>query len=311
MRYSRMMSQPPPRRKKRYGNLILIAVILGITVYFVTAGAAGGWLAENIINPVFNSDPSSAAAATPGASLSPAPTVQDNAAPSESSANATPQAVSLPEVSGTRAEEQIKVDSVALFTLQAGAFSDEANAKSAASEIIARGGAGYVAFDGNLYRALIAGYTSEDNAKSVKTELETQGVISTVYKLESGALEFKVGAEQSQIDAIKGCFTLVSDTVTSLQQIIFDADKGTNVDDKITALKANAHTVTDNFKSAITPGTAATDKLSAYMDRFCTALDNIPLSAGAAAVDFSSKLKYNIIGIVVDYSTFLDELSQN
>ncbi len=307
MRYSRMMSQPPQRRKKRYGNLILIAIILGITVYFVTAGAAGGWLAENVINPVFNSNPT-AAAATPDTTLSAAPIVQ----PSESaSASATPQAVSLPEVSGARAEEQIKVDSVALFTLQAGAFSDEANANTAASEIIARGGAGYVVYDGNLYRALIAGYTSEENAKTVKTELEGQGVICTVYKLESGALEFKVGAEQTQIDAIKSCFTLVSDTVNNLQQIIFDADKGTNVDDKITALKANAHTVTDNFKKVITPGTAATDKLSAYMDRFCTALDNIPLSTGAAAVDFSSKLKYNIVGIVVDYSTFLDEISQN
>jgi hypothetical protein len=33
------------------------------------------------------------------------------------------------------------------------------------------------------------------------------------------------------------------------------------------------------------------------------------LSTGVTAVDFSSGLKYNIIGIVVDYSTFLDELS--
>ncbi len=308
MRYSRMMSQPP-RKKKRYGNLILIAIILGITVYFATAGAAGGWLAENVINPIFNSDPSAASAASPGASLSPAPTLLPSASPGAESPSATPQAVSLPEVSGARAEEQIKVDSVALFTLQAGAFSDEANAKTAATEITARGGAGYVAFDGNLYRALIAGYTSEEDAKSVKTELEGQGVVSTVFKLESGALEFKVGAEQSQIDAIKACFTLVSDTVNNLQQIIYDADKGTNVDDKITALKTNAHTVADNFKSAITLGTDATDKLSAYMDSFCAALDNIPLSTGAAAVDFSSKLKYNIIGIVVDYSAFLDKLS--
>lgn len=309
MRYSRMMSQPPHRQKKRYGNLILIAIILGITVYFVTAGAAGGWLAENVINPIFNSDVTAAAAATPSSSLSvlsPAPTVEASA-----SASPTPQDVSLPEISGARAEEQIKVESVALFTLQAGAFADEANAKTAAGEIIARGGAGYVAFDGNLYRALIAGYASEEDAKSVKTELEAQGVVSTVFKLESGALEFKVGAEQSQIDAIKSCFTLVSDTVKAMQQIIYDADKGTNVDERITALKTNAHTVADSFKSVVTPGTDATDKLTAYMDSFCTTLDNIPLSAGITAVDFSSKLKYNIIGIVVDYSAFLNKLSGN
>ena len=300
MRYSRMMSQPP-KRKKRYGNLILVAIILGITVYFVSAGAAGGWLAENVINPVFNSNPT-AIAATPEDTST--PDALQSAAPA-----GTVQAVSLPETSGEHAEEQITVSSIALYTLQAGAFSDETNAKAAAAEIIARGGAGFVAFDGNLYRALIAGYTSETDAQSVKTELDAQGIVSTVFKLESGALEFKVGAEQTQIDAIKSCFALVSDTVKNLQQIIYDADKGTNVDDSITALKANAHTVVDNYKSVVTSQTDATKKLTAYMDRFCTALDNIPLSAGVTAVDFSSGLKYNIIGIVVDYSTFLNELS--
>ncbi len=300
MRYSRMMSQPP-KKKNRYGNLILVAIILGITVYFVSAGAAGGWLAENVINPVFNSDPT-AVAATPGETFIPAAT--ESAAPS-----GTVQAVSLPETSGERAEEQITVNSIALYTLQAGAFADEANAKTAAAEIIMRGGAGFVAYDGNLYRALIAGYTSETDAQSVKTELDAQGVVSTVFKLESGALEFKVGAEQTQIDAIKSCFALVSDTVKNLQQIIYDADKGTNVDDKLTALKANAHTVVDNYKSIVTSQTDTTKKLTAYMDRFCTVLDNIPLSTGVTAVDFSSGLKYNIIGIVVDYSTFLNELS--
>lgn len=295
-----MMSQPP-KKKKHYGNLILVAIILGITVYFVSAGAAGGWLAENVINPVFNSNPT-AIAATPEDTST--PDALQSAAPA-----GTVQAVSLPETSGEHAEEQITVSSIALYTLQAGAFSDETNAKAAAAEIIARGGAGFVAFDGNLYRALIAGYTSETDAQSVKSELDAQGIVSTVFKLESGALEFKVGAEQTQIDAIKSCFALVSDTVKNLQQIIYDADKGTNVDDSINALKANAHNVVDNYKSVVTSQTDATKKLTAYMDRFCTALDNIPLSAGVTAVDFSSGLKYNIIGIVVDYSTFLNELS--
>ncbi len=302
MRYSRMMSKPP-QKKKKYGNLILVAIILGIAVYFVSAGAAGGWLAENVINPVFNSDPT-AAAATMDADLSASPTALASLPPSE-----TVQSVSLPDNTGDRAEEQITVSSVALYTLQAGAYADEANAKAAAVEIVKRGGAGYVAYDGNLYRALIAGYTTETDAQSVKTELQTQGVVCTVFKLESGALEFKVGAEQTQIDAIKSCFSLVSDTVKNLQQIIYDADKGSNVDEKISELKTNAHSVVDNYKVIVTSQTDTTKKLTAYMDSFCASVDNIPLSANITAVDFSSGLKYNIIGIVVDYSTFLDELS--
>lgn len=300
MRYSRMMSQPP-KKKKRYGTLILVAIILGVTVYFVTAGVAGGWLAENVINPVFNSD-SAAVAAT--VEVSPTSTISEI-----ESANTATQTEALSETSDERAEEEITVASVALYTLQAGAFTDEANAKTAATEITSRGGAGYVAYDGNLYRALIAGYISEADAKTVQTELKTQGIVSTVFLLESGALEFKVGAEQTQIDAIKSCFSLVSDTVNALQQIIYDSDQGINVDEKIVALKTEAHNVVDQYKSVITSNTDATNKLTAYMDTFCATLDNIPVSTDTTSVDFSSSLKYNIIGIVIDYSTFLDKLS--
>ncbi len=312
MRYSRMMSQPP-KRKKRYGNLILIAIILGITVYFVTAGAAGGWLAENVINPVFNNG-SEAAAASPSPSASVPAFADTLETPPVDSQNPAPadtlQPVNLPEATGgDRKEEQIKVNSLALYTLQAGAFADEANAKASATEIIARGGAGFVAYDGNLYRALIAGYLNEPDAKNVKTELEQQGIVSTVYKLESGALEFKVGAEQKQIDAIKACFTVVSDTVNSLQQIIYDADSGQNVDERIQQLKTNADAVAANLKSVITTDTDATKRIGAYMDSFCTMLGNIPLSTDVTGVAFSSGLKYNIICIVVEYSTFLDDIS--
>lgn len=304
MRYSRMLSKQP-KKKRGYANLILVAVIIGITVYFVVAGAAGGWLAENVINPVFNNDPNAEAA-----TQSPSTTVLTPPADTEAVMPGTVQPVNLPETSeGNRKEEQIAVSSLTLYTLQAGAFADEANAKTAAAEIIARGGAGFVAYDGNLYRALIAGYINEPDAQSVKGELEQQGIVSTVFKLESGALEFKVGAEQKQIDAIKACFTLVSDTVSTLQQIIFDADKGQNVDERIGELKTNAQTVSENLKSVITTDTEATKRIGTYMDSFCETLNNIPASKDVTPVAFSTALKYNIICIVVDYSTFLDELS--
>lgn len=297
MRYGRMTT-PPPQKKRKFGSLIVVAVILGITAYFVGAGAAGGWLAENVINPVFNS----------GTSQAESPT--QTASPSQLSPAATVETTKLPETpAGAQTEEQITAQSITLYTLQVGAFSDEANAKQAAQEVIKRGGAGYVAYDGSLYRVLVAGYTSENDAKTVKTDLESQSISTTIFKLESGALEFKVGAEQQQINAIKACFSSVPSTVSELQQIIYASDKGEAVDDRIVALKSSADEVTSGLKNAVSTESEAMSSLVTYMDSFCTKLGNIHKASDVTGVAFSSELKYNLISIVVDYSAFFKELS--
>lgn len=295
MRYGRMLSKQPPKKRK-FASLIIIAVILGVTAYFVGAGAAGGWLAKNVINPVFNSGVGNAEEPTATASAL-------------SSATDAKETATQAAAAGTQTEEQITAQSITLYTLQVGAFSDENNAKETAAQIIARGGAGFVAYDGNLYRVLISGYTSENDAKSVKTDLESQGVSATVYKLESGALEFKIGAEQQQIDAVKACFDVVPQTVSDLQQIIFDADKGENVDDRLDALKAQADNATANLKSIISSDSESMSRLTEYMDGLCAKLANIHKSTDVSAVAFSSELKYNLISVAVDYSEFFKELS--
>jgi hypothetical protein len=295
MRYGRSLPQQPPK-KRGFSSLIIVAVLIGITAYFVGAGAAGGWLAENVINPVFNSGVGNAATTSP--SLSP-----------NVSASATLGASTLPTASSTHSEEQITAQSVTLYTLQVGAFSDESNAKQAAQEVINRGGAGFVAFDGSLYRVLVAGYTSENDAQTVKTDLDKQSISTTIYKLESGALKFEIGAEQQQIDVIKACFNVVPSTVSELQQIVFSADKGENVDDRIAALKSKADEVTTNLKAVVSADSTPMSSLVKYMDSFCEKLGSIHKTADVSGVAFSSELKYNLINVVVDYSAFFKELS--
>lgn len=295
MRYSRMLVKQP-KRKKRYGSLIVVVVILGIAAYFIGAGAAGGWLAENIIDPVFNNGNAAAASAT---GVESAPDV---------STEQTAEAVSLPETTGTRVEEDITAQEISLYTLQAGAFSEEANATTTANEIAAKGGAGYVAHDGDLYRVLIAGYTDEASAKDVKSSLETQGITASVFNLKSGTLKFKIGAEQSQMDAVKACFEIVPEAITSMQQIIFDADSGKNVDDAVKTLQQKVSGVNDAFKAAVSAQEGAMLSLGNYMTSLCDLLNGIPAAADTTTVAFSSKLRYDMICIAVDYSTLLDDL---
>ena len=295
MRYSRMLPDQQPKRKRKGANLVIVAVILGITAYLVGAGAAGGWLAEHVINPVFN----------PSVTESPTPPMQDTTHPSTETAQTSP----TPTVSTARAEEKITARSISLYTLQSGAFADKENATAAAKEVANAGGAGFVAYDGSLYRTLIAGYTSQEDASSVKSELISQGVVCTVFVLESGALEFRIEAEQAQIDAVKACFDIVPDTVDALQQIIYDADKGQNVDARLLELGQNADQVTTNLRMVVTSDIEAVERLRTFMDVFCQTLGDIPASSSVSEIAFSSRLKYNIISIVVDYSSFLDEIS--
>ncbi len=296
MRYSRMLSVQPRKKKKKTASLILLVVLLGMAVYLVGAGAAGGWLAENLINPVFNG-------------LTETPDDQDATVAEMEPQTPSPSVTNPIAANQTRVEEQISAENITLYTLQAGAFLSDINAKAAADEIIARGGAGFVAYDGDYYRILIAGYINESDANSVKAELAAQGIATTVFKLESGALEFKIGAEQPQINAVKACFDIVPETVHLLQQIIYDTDNGINVDDKLKKLSANVQNVAAQLKKAIASKTDAMVRLTAYMDGLCNMLLEIPDGADLTGVAFSSRLKYNIINIVVDYSSFLKDLS--
>jgi hypothetical protein len=117
---------PPPRRKARYANWIIAAVILGVAAYFIGAGAAGGWLAKNVIEPVFGKD--NASAATPAAT---------------ETALATATAEASQSATGTgRVEETITAKEITLYTLQVGAFTDESHANTSAQATAAMGGAG-------------------------------------------------------------------------------------------------------------------------------------------------------------------------
>ncbi len=293
MRYSRMASSPPPKRKSRYANWIIAVVILGIAAYFIGAGAAGGWLAKNVIEPVVGK--ASPAAGTPEASVTNSPIDTQGAV--------------QPSLETERVEETITAGEISLYTLQVGAFTDESHADTSAQTIAALGGAGYVAYDGELYRVFAAGYLDESDAKDVQATLAGQSVTSTVFQLKSGALEFKIGATPAQTEAIKACFTAVPDTVQTLQQIVFDADSGKNVDADIETLVSDVAAVSGNLETVVSPDDSAIQSLSAYMSDFCEKMNNIPLSTDVSAVEFSAKLKYNLIGIVVDYSAFLKGIS--
>ena len=288
MRTSRMQA-PPPKKKRKFTGFVIAAVVLGVAAYFVGASAAGGWLAQNVFDPVFNSSSANAKQT-------------EEAATPQPDASVTP--TDATQASSGLVEQNITADKLSLYTLQIGAFSDEVNANEAAKDVAAKGGAGYVAYDGNLYRVLLAGYTSKDDALSVRKNLADTDVDSTLFILESGSLQIMVGADAGQVSAIKACFDIVPSSAEKLQQIIYDNDNGKNVSADISALQKDAEQTKLGLEEAVDISDGAVKHLHAFMDDLCGMLSNLDVSD----VDFSSELKYNLINIVVRYSSLLDEL---
>ena len=81
------------------------------------------------------------------------------------------------------------------------------------------------------------------------------------------------------------------------------------MDDRVAALKAQADEVTASMKSIVSTESEEMSSLVAYMNSFCEKLGGIHKSTDVSGVAFSSELKYNLISVVVDYSTFFEELS--
>lgn len=64
---------------------------------------------------------------------------------------------------------------VALYRVQLGAFSKEANAEKLKAEVLAKGYQAYVTQRGDLYRVQVGAFKNKSNAEKLKTELAAKG----------------------------------------------------------------------------------------------------------------------------------------
>lgn len=148
MRYSRMRETTPPEEKSgKPMGLIVFLLIAGAVVYLVSAGKAGNFLSEKVIQPIANY-------------------FSEDTPRDEADAQGS---------SGTSAQTaSITFPSIELYLLQVGVYSEEENAKKAATEIAAIGGAGYFYEDEGNYRVLISGYSAKSDAEDVHDRLEQE-----------------------------------------------------------------------------------------------------------------------------------------
>lgn len=277
------------KKQKNDALRVMLAVLLGIAcVYFALATAAGKFIAEQVIAPVFRSIAGQDEQDSP-LSLSPA-------APVDTTAKST---------------AQIKIAPQTYYGLSAGAFASIENANDLASTIQARSGGGYVHHDGTLHRVLIAVYPTESDARSVKEQLlAVNDLESTLYKITVPEVTMRVTADEVYLTAIQSGFSTIEQVCAELCALCENYDAGslteTEVRAKLTELSAAC-----TEPAAVLSGTGsdAADDLCALLSEISENLSALGANNTENSLAFSAALKYNQVETICSYSDLVRKLA--
>lgn len=265
-----------------YAKALVAFLLIGALVYFVTAGAAGKWVSDNIVTPViqmFNSG-NSAGIVSPSAS---------------------PQS----------SEENLILDDLSCNILQTGVFASQDNAKSAAEESKAAGGAGYVFRDGEQYRVFAAGFYSEEDAEAVKTKLAQSNIESSVYSFFVEGLDLEITATDEQKQAILDAFDAYTDTAEALEALCVAFDGGGKdeeaVRQELVSMKSALKEKRLSFESV--GSNKLIDGMAELMMEYEQSLGALHDGEYSSAAALSSALKRAHLTALFDYSGLISTLT--
>jgi hypothetical protein len=303
------------------GRVLLGLLAVAAILYFVTASVAGNWLSENIVTPVLEAfSPESAQIAPP-----PEPAAPPNTSESQDlsgligAANADVPAT-VPDYSETLEPTPVpisegmefRLESAEFFAVQMGAFKSQTNADTEADTVRTRGGAGYVFFDGELYRVLASAYATEAEAKTVSDQLKTDGIESGIFPLKANEVELRVTAGANVVAAMTGAFDALEkarEEMTSVS-IAYDTNEQSEsqANESIGAIQDYISSALEELKSETISDNDIIMKLEACMEKILSGLE--PLTADVnGALDFSSRMKYTQIGIISDTIEFVKAIT--
>ncbi len=296
------------RRRRRYaapegggaGKAILALIVIAAVVYLVSASAAGTWVAQNVVAPVFawvdGQLKGSPATVTPGAN-----------------AELPEQTEPINEASGETVTADVELPAMECFALQMGVYSTQANADAEAELLQKRGAGGYVMEDEGKYRVLAAAYTKRESLDQVRTQLTADGLDSALYTFLAPMSTLRVTATEAQLARIKDGFAALNSLQTEMAEasLAFDKEQQKPEDgkNKAAALLTELKAAKDVFLKGETGSNpvllAMEECFSKYEDAF-TELSNYETES---FVDFSSKMKYTHLYIAHAYATLAQQVS--
>ena len=223
MRYSRMQNHRTENFEKTDGKsgifFFLAILAIAAAIYFIGAAKVGKFLTDKVFAPVFSLlTGSEEEQQEPGNSI-------------------------VSETQSTLAQQgetfALALQETHIYALQAGAYADESNAIEYAQTLKNKGGAGYIQFDGEIYRVFIAAYASQENAENVIQRLESEQNMNTkLYEIICAGKTVSVTADAQTKQDLETATAEVSNYAMQLIELALEYDKG-NLDVSAAAEKLN------------------------------------------------------------------------
>lgn len=272
---------------------VFIIIIVCVFIYFISAGAVGKWIAQNIVTPVLS-------------------LFEDSGTDTQTEDAQESEPASTDTASQNKVTEKIVLPDFTVYALQTGVFAEQANADEAAAAAIQQGGAGYILTDtdGNM-RVLLSAYKTQEEAKSVADNLKTtQNYETYEYELSAKGVTFNITALQSNVDTIKNFFTSCDAIHNQFYDMYIKFDKKEITADDVRAQISQLATDTGSNIKAIQDMAQNGDAVLVNLKSFSDGLEeclNMDLS-GKSDVAISSQLKYNYIWVSDLYKKLIDGL---
>lgn len=290
------------KRRKKYtqrkksagaGRFVVVMLFCAAAVYLISASAAGTWLAENMIAPVF-----SGIEETLSGKIRP-----NDAGKAESVSHAD---------DGLTEQEEITLPALSCYMLQMGVYSEYENAVAQAQALQTRGAGGYILEDFGRHRVIASGYDTLEKLDSVRQQLNEDGIETAKYEIHIPEMVFRVTANKKQINALSESFSALEQAQGELELFAAEFDRsGMSVEEGRAAAKeilAPLEEKRPHFSSNQEQGTILSKVLSCY-DNSAAAIALLAESECERTVDFSSKIKYTHLQVTHEYAKLIENLS--
>ncbi len=255
----------------------------------LSASAAGTYLAENFVAPIFeafnkNSD-----------------NTDDDGA----------LAVSL-STDKDSVTKDVTLPGITLYTLQMGIYASHDNACAQADILKAQGAAGYILTDDDKFRVLSAGYEAADDARKVKERLMSDGTDCALFTLSCESSAFKISTDKENADSLINAFAAFKAAQNSLSNAILAFDSNAQ---SISEGQIECNKILEAFKSdmdIISKSEDIPSQLDGMMncyDEYCSQLSALSSSDYDNRSTFAAAMKYSQLLMADAYIEFSSELS--
>lgn len=299
MEYARRRNR---RRRRRSGDdsgagrAIVALLMVGAIVYLAAASSVGEWIAQKVIAPVIEAF---------SGEKKPAESIDTD--PPEDTSGTAEVNLSTEKNSVTA---EVTLPAVTCYMLQMGVFSTDSNAQAQAALLKTMGGGGYVLQDGDRYRVLAAGYTTQESAQEVRDRLKAEGVDCVVYPFTTASALIRLTAPEERFASMKEGFQALADAQKELSTTAmkFDAATG-SVEEGKTACANIASSLSAGMEALsgyADAGSPVLDKLLACYGTFKAELAAVAVSDAQTLVAFSAQIKYTQLYLTHEYFKLME-----